>query len=157
MHEAHQIFYQKIYFWGNLPTSLPSLCFQFLMESPLLIYFYYFVFIILIILCSFLCLSVFHICSLSLDHILLIAARILALLIIFSTLSMKPFSPIQRLHSRHMSKWLKVCNFLPRAGKLKCCVKTPTLTMFTMFTVVIHIVDQFNTSWFTNVIHILKD
>ena len=59
------------------PTSAPGPCSQFLVESELLIYFGFFVHFILIILCSLLCLSAFHVWSLSLDYILLISASIL--------------------------------------------------------------------------------
>ena len=64
-------------------TSAPGWCSQFLVESKFLIYFCYFVCIILVILCSFLCLSVFHVWSLSLDYILLIYTRILVTWLFF--------------------------------------------------------------------------
>ena len=53
----------------------------FVVESEMLIYFCYLVCIILVTLCSLLCLSVFHIWSLSLEYILLISARILVPLV----------------------------------------------------------------------------
>ena len=56
------------------PTDAPGPCSQFLAESELLIYFCYFVCMILVTLCSLLCMSVFHVWSLSLDYILLITA-----------------------------------------------------------------------------------
>ena len=69
------------------PTGAPGPCFRFLVRYELLIYFCYFVCNILVILCSSLCMSVFHIRSLSLDYIPLISARFLVLLITLSSLS----------------------------------------------------------------------
>ena len=43
------------------PTGAPVPWSQFLVESELLIYFCFFVYIILVILCSLLCLFIFHI------------------------------------------------------------------------------------------------
>ena len=56
------------------PTGAPGPCSQFLVESELLIFFCYFVHvcIILVILCSLLCVSVFHVLSLFPDYIILI-------------------------------------------------------------------------------------
>ena len=54
---------------------------RFLVESELHIYFCYCVCMILVTLCSLLYMSVFHVCSLSLDYIVLISTRILVLLI----------------------------------------------------------------------------
>ena len=56
----------------DYPTCAPGPCFQFLVESELLICFCYFVCMILVTLCSLLCMSVLHVWSLSLDYILLI-------------------------------------------------------------------------------------
>ena len=67
-----------------LISNAPGPCSQFLVESALLICFCYFVCMILVTLCSLLCMSVFHVWSLSLDYILLITAITLVPLITLS-------------------------------------------------------------------------
>ena len=62
-------------------TGAHDPCSQFLVEPELLSYFCYFVCVILITLCFLLCLSVFHVWSLSMDYLLLISAKILVLLV----------------------------------------------------------------------------
>ena len=78
--ETRLVFLEDAY-----PTDAPGPCSQFLVESELLICFCYFVCMILVALCSLLCLSVFHVWSLSLDCILLISTRILVPLFTLST------------------------------------------------------------------------
>ena len=62
-------------------TRTPGPCFQFSVESELHIWFCYFVYMILVTLCSVLCMSVFHVRSLSLDYRILNASVTLVPLI----------------------------------------------------------------------------
>ena len=68
-------------------TVAPGQHSQFLVESELLIYYCYFVCIVLVISHSLLCMSVFHVGSMSFDYFLLISARILIPLITLRRLS----------------------------------------------------------------------
>ena len=63
------------------PTGAPGPCSQFLVESEYLICFCYFVCIILVTLSSLLCMSLFHVWSLSLYYTLLITAKTLVPLV----------------------------------------------------------------------------
>ena len=67
------------------PIDASGPCSQFWVVSELLIYLCYFVCVILVTLCSMLCLSVYHVWSLSLYYICLISARILVPLINLSS------------------------------------------------------------------------